>query len=281
MANNFFTGAATNSGDITNAGNWSLGAFTIATDVLVINATSYDLFGDLSGTGAFQGVQITAGWRGKNIGTAATPLSIKLAATKRWDIIGNPNLELVHVGAGAVGNAIPTLAVTGVRQLTINAAIVTNCELWNVGSTVKATNTTITNLRAEQCGNILFQVAGTGAGPTLIVLKQGSNLTIYLAANAACVTKIGVGCTLTVADPGSLGTSGGGSAVDVDGTLIYRSSIAGPNVEVMPGGSVLHTGAIVNITYGTVRDWPNSTFEDRPSGITVTPSTRNPVVKAQ
>lgn len=278
---NYFTGAGDSTGNITTAGNWSLGHIPTSGEIGVINATAYDITGDNSAT-ACDGYQITPGWRGKMIGTAATPVKVRCSvnggvtnSTGNLDITVSANCELVHVGAGS--NTIVKARAANVRQLVFNTGTFTDIEAYGCSSIVVAENTTVTNGRFEKCGNILYDTKGTATGPSLIYLNKSSHLTTKRAAASACATLIGPGCAVTVNDPGSLGASG---TVLCFGMLTYRSSVAGPSVEIFGEGVVNENGSVFNVAFGTVRDWPESVFDDRPVGILVTTTTRTPVVKA-
>lgn len=272
MANNTFTGGSTNDGNLAVAANWSLGAF-LASDNLIVNATNYDLYGDMTGT-ACASFQVTSGWKGANLGTTSVPVKIKTAGNV--DLAGNPFLQQVNIGAGSA-NTIAKLRAQGMRSLVLNSGTITDAELDTIGSMIGAQDTSLINIRASRCPNMLLDVAGSAAGPLLMKLKQGSVLTTKRAAQAACDTRVDQSSIVVVNDPGSLGSAG---TVELDGHLTYRSSINGPTVEVGPTGTLDENGLVKNLTYLAVRDWIGAQFDDRPTGVTVTVTTRTPVCKA-
>lgn len=272
MARNYFTGAA-NSGDVTNAANYSLGALTPASDILVFDRGSYDVYGDVSGLGAFQGVEITPDWKGRSFGTTAQPVKIRLASSTRFDIQGGPNLQLVHLGAGS--NTTPLLVANGVPQLVLNTGTFTDVEMVGVGRFLVTSGTSAINLLAERSSGML-DVAGGATGPSLIVAGEGCNVRTRRAGASACASHIARGAVVQVDDPGSLGVEGSGALCMCYGTLIYRSGVAPPKIYAV-SGLVTSDGTGVPVAYGTVRPWPSATFRDKSGGVPVTVSSTLPV----
>ncbi len=286
MATRTFTGAA-GTGNIGTAGNWDTAPS--AGDDLVFDRTSYDLTGDITGTGEMNSVSITSGYKGRNIGTASTPLKIKMdstspAANSIFTIASGPYLELCHVSAGASGS-IQTIKANGVRQLVLSLAqTITNLECDNVGSLVVATDVTITNYLLART-KAFVDILGTATGASSIRLLQGADLTINraCATSAAVTTTIATGATLRVMDPAALGdasaTAGGvdRGVVYCDGYLNVRTGQSMPTVFVGNTGRVDYLGAEKNITIHTLRAWSDAIVQRKAPGVSVTISNELPV----
>jgi hypothetical protein len=86
MADVTFTGASS-TGNLATPGNWSTGLVPAAGENVIIDRTSYDLFGTIAAD--VGNVYVTPGWTGTQFGTLASPVSIVAAGGS--DVV---NIEL-------------------------------------------------------------------------------------------------------------------------------------------------------------------------------------------
>ncbi len=276
MANKTYDeGAGT--GALGTAANWDSDTLPSAGDNLFIQQGYQDLTGDLSGIGAFQSLLVTSGWQGKQIGTAATPVKLYVSTGGTGDAViqGSANLELVNLNA--TGGAFTRLRVSYTRSLTCDGGTWTDVEIGNVQSSIWGQNTTLGGMRLLG-GKHLIDTGSANTGPSLLIVGPGAELRIRR--TCPSTTTVFVFGTLIVEDAGDLGgTTNSRVYVAPGGYLNNRTSVTLPPVEIITGGIVNALGAKKDTAYNTLRDWPNSTFEERPVGVLATVSTRKPVIK--
>jgi len=263
-------------GALGTAANWDADTLPSAGDDLRIQQGYQDLTGDLSALGNMLSLLVTSGWKGRQIGTAATPVKLYVSSGGNGDAViqGSANLELVNLSA--TGGTITRFRASYARSLTCDGGTWSAVEIGNVTSSIWGQNTTLGEMRLLG-GKHLIDTGGT-TGPTLLIVGPGAELRIRR--QCPDYTNVFVFGTLIVEDGGGLGTVANSKVyVAPGGYLNNRSSTQLPPVEIITGGTVNALGAQKDTSYGTLRDWPNSTFEERPVGVLATVSTRKPVIK--
>ena len=97
MATRTFTGGAA-SGVLTNTSNWD--TYPTAGDDALINATSYNLTGDISAVN-LGSLTVTKGWKGAKFGTEATPVTIQVNGAGRYaNLDFGPTCRVANIAAG-------------------------------------------------------------------------------------------------------------------------------------------------------------------------------------